>query len=154
MSLTLLLMSATQHRGIQVQTQGRHRHRHRHRLTYRLRQVQTQARKGTDLHTDTGRSRRRHAKTHTFQALAGTDSRQVQTHNGTDNHQHPPGAFGVMPKLRWMLANMARATPAGSTTPMDPRGAVAAARSRAGWHRSGNQSTPPVRNYIRVGSLL
>ena len=49
-----------------------------------------------------------------------------------------------------MLANMARATPAGKMTPAEPRGAVAVARLRAGWHRSENQSRPPVRNCIRV----
>lgn len=55
-----------------------------------------------------------------------------------------PWAFGGDPKLRWTLANMASATPAGRTAPTDPRGAVADARSRAGLHRSENQPSPPA----------
>ena len=37
-------------------------------------------------------------------------------------------------------------TLSGKMTPAEPRGAVAVARLRAGWHRSENQSRPPVRN--------
>lgn len=48
------------------------------------------------------------------------------------------------PKLRWILANMANATPAGNTIPQDPKGAFTAARSRAGRHRSVNQNRPPA----------
>ncbi len=47
-------------------------------------------------------------------------------------------------KLRWMLANMANATPAGNNIPQDPKGAFTAARSRAGRHRSANQNSPPA----------
>ena len=47
-------------------------------------------------------------------------------------------------KLRWILANMANATPAGNTSPQDPKGAFTAARSRAGRHRSVNQNSPPA----------
>ena len=43
-----------------------------------------------------------------------------------------------------MLANMANATPAGNTIPQDPKGALTAARSRAGRHRSVNQNSPPA----------
>ena len=43
-----------------------------------------------------------------------------------------------------MLANMANATPAGNTIPHDPKGALTAAKSRAGRHRSVNQNSPPA----------